>query len=59
MNSVEQIAQDLISHYGDDAQAIAMLRAAEFAASMNTEEWKIWEAVLIQIEQINANPSIN
>ena len=59
MNSVEQIAQDLISQYGDDAQAIAMLRAAEFAASMNTEEWKIWEAVLIQIEQINANPSIN
>ena len=56
---IRKLSIDLISQYGDDAQAIAMLRAAEFAASMNTEEWKIWEAVLIQIEQINANPSIN
>ena len=29
---IQQMANDLISQYGDDAKAIAMLRAAEYAA---------------------------
>ena len=42
-NPNHQIAIDLISQYGDDAESIAMLRAAEYAANLNTEEWLIWE----------------
>ena len=32
-NSNHQIAMDLISQYGEDAESIAMLRAAEYAAT--------------------------
>ena len=39
MSEINQMAIDLISQYGDDAVSIAMLRAAEYAASFNTEEW--------------------
>ena len=36
---IQQMANDLISQYGDDAKVIAMLRAAEYAASLNEAEW--------------------
>ena len=49
------MAMDLISQYGDDAVSIAMLRAAEYAASFNTEEWIIWEAVINEINEISSN----
>ena len=45
-NSNHQIAMDLISQYGEDAESIAMLRAAEYAANLNTEEWLIWEGII-------------
>ena len=45
MKDINQIAIDLISQYGEDAESIAMLRAAEYAANLNTEEWAIWETV--------------
>ena len=35
----KNIAIALISQYGDDADAVATLRAAEYAASLNSEEW--------------------
>ena len=57
-NSNHQIAMDLISQYGEDAESIAMLRAAEYAANLNTEEWIIWEAVIKAIQDININPSL-
>ena len=38
MKDINQIAIDLISQYGEDAESIAMLRAAEYAANLNTEE---------------------
>ena len=57
-NSNHQIAMDLISQYGEDAESIAMLRAAEYAANLNTEEWVIWEAVIKEIQNINTNPNI-
>ena len=53
-----QMAMDLISQYGDDAESIAMLRAAEHAANLNTEEWLIWERVILEIQRINTNPSL-
>ena len=58
MNEINQIAMDLISQYGDDAISIAMLRAAEFAANFNTEEWIIWESVIKEIEKISSNPNL-
>ena len=49
---IQQMANDLISQYGDDAKAIAMLRAAEYAASFNEAEWLIWESVILEIEKV-------
>jgi hypothetical protein len=55
MNPIKQIANGLLSQYGDDAESIAMLRAAEFAASLNIDEWKIWEAVIDELRTISFN----
>tara|TARA_Y100001936_G_scaffold248132_1_gene295356 strand:- start:4330 stop:4509 length:180 start_codon:yes stop_codon:yes gene_type:complete len=52
MKDINQIAIDLISQYGDDAESIAMLRAAEYAANLNTEEWAIWEGIIKEIQNI-------
>jgi hypothetical protein len=49
---------DLISQYGEDAESIAMLRAAEYAANLNTEEWLIWEEVIKEIQNIRTNPNL-
>ena len=57
-NSNHQIAIDLISQYGEDAESIAMLRAAEYAANLNTEEWLIWEAIIQEIQNISINPKL-
>ena len=57
-NSNYQIAIDLISQYGEDAESIAMLRAAEHAANLNTEEWLIWEGVINEIQNINFSPNL-
>ena len=58
MSEINQMAIDLISQYGYDAVSIAMLRAAEYAASFNTEEWIIWEAVINEINEISSNPKL-
>lgn len=55
-NSNHQIAMDLISQYGEDAESIAMLRAAEYAASLNSVEWARWEEISILIENIDQLP---
>ena len=47
--SIETIANTLISQYGDDAEAVAMLRAAEYAADLNNEEWIKWENIIKKI----------
>ena len=59
MNSVEQIAQDLISQYGDDAGAIAMMKAAEFAALLDNDNWMLWEQVVVMIEELNNSKSLD
>ena len=43
---LKDIAIALISQYGEDAEAVAMLRAAEYAAELNNEEWLKWERVV-------------
>ena len=37
--TIESLANTLISQYGDDAETVAMLRAAEHAAEYNEDEW--------------------
>ena len=49
----------LISQYGDEAEAIAMLRAAEYAATFDTDNWMYWEQVILEIQKLNQNPSLD
>ena len=54
--NLRQIAISLITQYGHEAQTIAMLRAAEYAAILNSVEWAKWEEIAILIETINEQP---
>ena len=56
---LKNIAIALISQYGDDADAVATLRAAEYAAALNTDEWIKWESIILLINKINKNPDLN
>ena len=56
---LKNIAIALISQYGDDADAVATLRAAEYAAELNNKEWIKWESIIILINQINNSPDLN
>ena len=53
---LRKIAISLISQYGDEAQTIAMLRAAEFATSLDSIEWARWEEIAFLIENIDQLP---
>ena len=55
-DNLRQIAVSLITQYGDEAQTIAMLRAAEYAAAMDSEEWAKWEEISLIIETIDKQP---
>ena len=52
MLEAKQIAKELINQYGEDAETIAMLKYAEFAANLDQENWYIWEQVIIYIKEI-------
>ena len=54
--NLRQIAISLITQYGDEAQTIAMLRAAEYAAQLDSAEWAKREEIAILIETIDAQP---
>ena len=56
-DQIRNIAITLISQYGDEAQTIAMLRAAEYAAMMDSLEWAKWEKVSQLIETIHKQPN--
>ena len=49
----------MISQYGDEASVIAMMRAAEFAAANNQEEWIRWEKIIKIIESYNVKPDLD
>jgi hypothetical protein len=53
------MANTLITQYGDDAETVAMLRAAEYAAEFNNEEWVKWEKVILAIHTINQSPVLD
>ena len=56
---IKSLAITLISQYGDDAETVAMLRAAENAADLNNEEWIKWEKVINEINIMNKSPNLN
>ena len=56
---IESIANTLISQYGNDAITVAMLRAAEFAAELNKEEWIKWESVIEIIKTMDESPKLD
>ena len=56
---LKNLAITLISQYGDDAEAVAMLRAAEYAAELNNKEWLKWERVVSLINEIDNNPDLD
>lgn len=56
---LKDIAIALISQYGEDAEAVAMLRAAEYAAELNNEEWLKWERVVSIINAIDQSPDLD
>ena len=55
-DNLRQIAVSLITQYGDEAQTIAMLRAAEYATAMDSVEWAKWEEISLIIETIDTQP---
>ena len=56
---INSLANTLISQYGDDAETVATLRAAEYAAELNNEEWIKWEKVILAIHSINQSPILD
>ena len=54
-----QIAITLVSQYGEEAQTIAMLRAAEYAANLDTEKWLHWEEIIKVLETIDTNKTLD
>ena len=57
--NLRQIAITLISQYGDEAQTIAMLRAAEYAANLDTDQWLMWEKIIKLIELMDENKTLD
>ncbi|RPG37647.1 MAG: hypothetical protein CBD85_001705 [Gammaproteobacteria bacterium TMED225] len=57
--TIESISKTLISQYGDDAETVAMLRAAEYAAGQNKDEWMKWEKIVATIQSMNQSPSLD
>ena len=55
---LKNLAITLISQYGDDAEAVAMLRAAEYAAELNNKEW-LKCGVVSLINEIDKNPDLD
>ena len=56
---INSLANTLISQYGDDAETVATLRAAEYAAELNNEELIKWEKVILAIHYINQSPVLD
>tara|TARA_B100000212_G_scaffold258043_1_gene198106 strand:- start:459 stop:650 length:192 start_codon:yes stop_codon:yes gene_type:complete len=56
---LKDIAIALVSQYGEDAEAVALLRAAEYAAELNNEEWLKWERVVSFINSIDESPDLD
>ena len=47
--AIEAAAAALVQRYGEDAEVIATLRAAEFAAEGDTEALHAWDMIVAQL----------
>lgn len=50
------VALALVGQYGEDAEVVATLRAAELAALNDVEGLAYWDDVIACIQAIEANP---
>jgi len=55
-DGAHRTALTLIAQYGDDAEVIAMLRAAEYAALGDLDGLAQWDDVLAAIAALSAEP---
>ena len=56
---VKSLANTLISQYGNDAEAVAMRTAAEYAAALNNDDRVTWAKVIVEINNMNNNPDLD
>ena len=52
--SVYEAAARLYQQYGDDAEIIATMRAAEFAAQMDVEALRLWDAIILELQDFSS-----
>lgn len=51
-HQADATARQLVVQYGDDAEVIATLRAAEFAAAGDRDGLAHWDAIIVRVAQI-------
>ena len=56
---IRKLAIALISQYGDDAEPVAMLKAAEYAAMLDNDNWMLWEKVIVMIQELHKSNSLD
>ena len=57
--AVEAAAAALVQRYGEDAEVIATLRAAEFAAHGDTEALHAWDMIIAHLVSLREGPTGN
>ena len=50
-------AAALVQQYGDDAEVVATLRAAEFAAAGDVEALAVWDMIIAYLEALRDGAS--
>ena len=55
--AVAAAAAALVQQYGDDAEVVATLRAAEFAAAGDVEALAAWDMIIAYLESIRDGAS--
>lgn len=53
--AVAAAAAALVQQYGDDAEVVATLRAAEFAAAGDVEALAAWDMIIAYLEAMREN----
>ena len=56
-SAVAAAAAALVQQYGDDAEVVATLRAAEFAASGDVEALAAWDMIIAYLEAMRDGKS--
>ena len=54
---VQSTAFELIGQYGDDAEVVAVMRAAELAAVGDVEGFETWDQIIACIASLDGEPA--